>query len=333
MAGGCQSWQSVLLNVWMEVAGASFFFFFFSTVSVAKKTRSSCFKHLQMVMHQQLVSVQRSYCRGIKKTGQSWRCTANLPCRVGEHFPWKKKVLYSCRDRQDGSPVESVPCLAEEAARADEPNAPATGKRGVRGLAVGLSAPPCRLPAQRKCARARGRGCPTWLGTTSSDHPFGRASGGARPVHPCCPESWLSRVNPSLLPLLLYPGQDKEGEKSPEKPGLPFPPSSSSVPWMAVPQRGTPGEGNPPFPSSFHFKPPNLGCSSGFCSFQEIVIHRACFFAKCNYQRPCVYGWGMVESNRKWLFFVLKAFFISGAVGTSAAFSEWQCSVLLSPAR
>lgn len=66
-----------------------------------------------MVMYQQLVSVQLSYCRGIKKTGQSWRCTANLPCRVGEHFTWKKKVLYSCRDRQDGSPVESVPCLAE----------------------------------------------------------------------------------------------------------------------------------------------------------------------------------------------------------------------------
>ena len=85
-----------------------------------------------------------------------------------------------------------------------------------------------------------------------------------------------------------YPGQDEEGEKSPEKPGLPFPPSSSSAPWMAVAQRGAPGEGNPPFPSSFHFKPPSLGCSSGFCSFQEIVIHRACFFAKCNYQRPCV---------------------------------------------
>ena len=146
---------------WLELAS---FFFFFSTVSVAKKTRSSCFKHLQMVMHQQLVSVQRSYCRGIKKTGQSWRCTANLPCRVGEHFPWKKKVLYSCRDRQDGSPVESVPCLAEEAARAGEPNAPATGKRGVRGLAVDLSAHPCRLPAQRACARARGHGWPTCLG-------------------------------------------------------------------------------------------------------------------------------------------------------------------------
>lgn len=116
---------------WLELA----FFHPPSTVSVAKKTRSSCFKHLQMVMYQQLVSVQPSYCRGIKKTGQSWRCTANLPRRVGEHFPWKKEVLYSCRDRQDGSPAESVPCLAEEAARADEPNARATGKRGVRGLA------------------------------------------------------------------------------------------------------------------------------------------------------------------------------------------------------
>lgn len=164
----------------MEVAGASFFFFLFSTVSVAKKTRSSCFKHLQMVMYQQLVSVQRSYCRGIKKTGQSWRCTANLPCRVGEHFPWKKKVLYSCRDRQHGSPVESVPCLAAEAAWAGEPNASATGKRGVRGLAADLSAQPCRLPACR-AARVRVRGDPTvarvWV-RASSDHPLRHVRGG-----------------------------------------------------------------------------------------------------------------------------------------------------------
>lgn len=76
---------------WLELA------FFFSpppsAVGVAKKTRSSCFKHLQMLMYQQLVPVQLSYCRGIKKTGQSWRRTANLPCSAGEHFPWKKKGL------------------------------------------------------------------------------------------------------------------------------------------------------------------------------------------------------------------------------------------------
>lgn len=147
---------------WLELP---FFFFPLSTVSVAKKTRSSCFKHLQMVLYQQLVSVQPSYCRGIKKTGQSWRCTANLPRRVGEHFPWKKKVLYSCGDRQDGSPVESLPCLAEETAQADEPNATATGKRGVRRLAVGLSAQPCHLPARNvACAHAWGRGCPLCRG-------------------------------------------------------------------------------------------------------------------------------------------------------------------------
>lgn len=155
---------------------------FFSTVSVAKKTRSSCFKHLQMVMYQQLVSVQRSYCRGIKKTGQSWRCTANLPCRVGEHFPWKKKVLYSCRDRQDGSPVESVPCLAEEAERAGEPNASATGKRGVRGLAVDLSAQPRRLPA-RRAPRVHVRGAAAvprgWV-RAFSDHRLGHVRGGSQ---------------------------------------------------------------------------------------------------------------------------------------------------------
>ena len=203
--------------------------------------------------------------------------------------------------------------------------------QGACGGFIRASLPPPCPACMCACARTRlahvsGRSNPP---TT----PLGAWAVGLDQCIPAALESWLPRVNPSLLPLPLYPGQDEEGEKSPEKPGLPFPPSSSSAPWMAVAQRGAPGEGNPPFPSSFHFKPPSLGCSSGFCSFQEIVIHRACFFAKCNYQRPCVYGWGMVESNRKWLFFVLKAFFISGALGTSAAFSEWQRSVLLSPAR
>lgn len=86
-----QSWHPVILNVWMKVL--AFFFFLPSTVYVAKKTRSSCFKHLQMVMHQQLVPIQLSYCRGIKKTGRSLRSTANLPCRVREHFTWGKKGL------------------------------------------------------------------------------------------------------------------------------------------------------------------------------------------------------------------------------------------------
>lgn len=82
-----QSWHLAILNVWMKVL----FFLPPFTVRVAKKTRSSCFKHLQMVMHQQLVSIQPSYCRGIKKTGQSLRSTANLPCGVREHFTWKKR--------------------------------------------------------------------------------------------------------------------------------------------------------------------------------------------------------------------------------------------------
>lgn len=89
-----QSWHLAILKVRMKVP---LFFFFFSplfTVHVAKKTRSSCFKHLQMVMHQQLVSIQLSYCRGIKKTGQSLRSTANLPCGVREHFTWKKGLLF-----------------------------------------------------------------------------------------------------------------------------------------------------------------------------------------------------------------------------------------------
>lgn len=81
----------------MEVAGASLLSFLFSPPlrhpqsPLPRKQGVCCFKHLQMVMSQQLVSVQLSYCKRIKKTGQSWRCTANLPCRVGEHFTWKKR--------------------------------------------------------------------------------------------------------------------------------------------------------------------------------------------------------------------------------------------------
>lgn len=114
-----------------------------------------------------------------------------------------------------------------------------------------------------------------------------------------------SHENPALSSLFPCPRPLGDIERNPQN-------SHATVPACAASQT-----------------PVGLGCSSGFCSSQEIVIHRACFFAKCNYPRPCVYGWGMVESNRKWLFFVLKAFFISGAVGTSAAFSEWQCNVLL----
>lgn len=78
---------------WLELA---FFLSFFSFCPhpqsvLPRKQGVSCFKHLQTVMSQQLVSVQQSYCKRIKKTGQSWRCTANLPCRVGEHFTWKKR--------------------------------------------------------------------------------------------------------------------------------------------------------------------------------------------------------------------------------------------------
>lgn len=79
----------------MEVAGASLLSFFSSPPHpqspLPRKQGVCCFKHLQMVMSQQLVLVQLSYCKRIKKTGQSWRCTANLPCRVGEHFTWKKR--------------------------------------------------------------------------------------------------------------------------------------------------------------------------------------------------------------------------------------------------
>lgn len=82
MAYICQSWHPMVLNVWMRIPPNAFL------RDVAKK-RSSCFiffKHLQMVMHQQLGSFQLSYCKGIKKTDQSLRSTAKLLCRFVKLF-------------------------------------------------------------------------------------------------------------------------------------------------------------------------------------------------------------------------------------------------------
>lgn len=204
----------------------------------------------------------------------------------------KKRVLYSCRDRQDGSPVESVPRLAEEAMWAGEPNAPATGKRGVGG---GVGAEGGFISAAMPPPRLR-RGARTCMGMRPSRVPGSQVPPTA--VHRAregrqldqCPSpalrlsSFLS-VHHSFLSLLLRP---RRGKRKPlENLAL-----SSLIPCPSM----VPSENGHPTASS---------CSSsqspvwGFCSSQEIVIHRACFFAKCNYPRPCVYGRGMVESNRK----------------------------------
>lgn len=87
-----------------------------STGEGAKK-RSSCFKHLQMVMHQQLVSIQLGYCTSIKKTGQSLKWTAKLPCRVEEHFTRAGRLgergkvgllLFHFKDLQHQSPTGQI---------------------------------------------------------------------------------------------------------------------------------------------------------------------------------------------------------------------------------
>lgn len=140
---------------WLELA--SFFFSFHS--QCCQEIRSSCFKHLQMVMHQQLVSVQRSYCRGIKKTGQSWRCTANLPCRVGEHFPWKKRSYIPAEIDRTVLPWSQ--CFAWQR----RPHGQASqmlrrqGSVELGGL-LWVYPPPCRLLPSAQ-ARAREHGCPT----------------------------------------------------------------------------------------------------------------------------------------------------------------------------
>lgn len=173
---------------------------------------------------------------------------------------------------------------------AGEPNAPATGKRGVRGLTVDLSALPYHpLPATWRPHRYGD----TAVRRVASVRPLTARLGtlvvAAGPVSLSCSVLWRFPVHPSPLSFPFYSGQEEEREKLVQtSPSLP---SSSAPRWH--PEK--PEERSPHCVLPLFISTPRLG----FCSSQEIVIHRACFFAKCNYPRPCVYGRGMVESNRK----------------------------------
>lgn len=207
---------------------------------------------------------------------------------------------------------------------------PAHREAGVRaccGLVLRL--PAASLPSAL-CARARTRLSHVAGRHILPPHPFGRVMVGLDRCTLAALSLAFSCKSITASPCLL-PRPGTRRRKNLLKSLLPFPPFLILCPWMAVPFERHPRRGHPTI-SSFSFpQTPQSGVFfrvlfiSGNCNTQSMLL-----FAKCNYQRPCVYGWGMVESNRKWLFFVLKAFFISGAVGTSAAFSEWHAAVLLS---
>ena len=127
--------------------------------------------------------------------------------------------------------------------------------------------PPC--PA-RVCACARTRLSHVSGRSNPLTTLLGAWAVGLDQCTPAALESWLSRVNPSLLPLPLHPGQDEEGEKSPEKPGLPFPPSSSSaLGWWWL--REAPQErAIHHFPLLFISNPPVWGVLQGFVHFRKL---------------------------------------------------------------
>lgn len=104
-------------------------------------------------MYQQLVSVQLSYCRGIKKTGQSWRRTANLPCSAGEHFPWKKKGLIFLQ-RSTGRFSRGVSASLGRGGRvgwrAKCFSDREAWSRGAEGGFISAAMPPPRPPATRR---------------------------------------------------------------------------------------------------------------------------------------------------------------------------------------
>lgn len=87
-----------------------------------------------------------------------------------------------------------------------------------------------------------------------------------------------------FLSFIFRPRRGKKKNKSHENPAL------SSLFPLPRRHREEPAEQSGHRRRLLRLSNPRPGCSSGFCSSQEIVIHRACFFAKCNYPRPCVYG-------------------------------------------
>lgn len=157
--------------------------------------------------------------------------------------------------------------------------------QGVYGGFISAATPP-------PCPQ---RGASTCTGYTAVLRVWVCVSSDCRP----CARWWLQRdwcPSPSLsthhcFSFLFTQAEKRKGKISRKPcPLLPLP-SSSATRW----HREKPEDRSPRCFLLLFSSVSRLG----FCSSQEIVIHRACFFAKCNYPRPCVYGRGMVESNRK----------------------------------
>lgn len=158
--------------------------------------------------------------------------------------------------------------------------------QGARGGFISVATlPPCPQRGARARTGTRPSCMSVWVCVSSHCRPRARW--------------WLQRhwcPSPSLSTrrCLSFPFTQakKREEQISRKPRLLMPlPSSSAFRW----HREKPEDRSPHRFLLLFISVPRLG----FCSSQEIVIHRACFFAKCNYPRPCVYGRGMVESNRK----------------------------------
>lgn len=197
-------------------------------------------------------------------------------------FYLEKKVLCSCRDRQDGSPVESAPRLAEQAARAGQPNASTTGKRRVCGLALDPSAQPRSLPARDRrltctCAEMR----PAVLCVRAWEQQLLDQPRGSRAMLMCLPCAHLS--------LLLRP---RKGKWKPKADTATHPPLISILCFRAAG-----GERCPQLK-------PQSGVFFRFSSL-EIVLARARFFTEGNYQRGPAFmdeAWWKVIENDYFLF-------------------------------
>lgn len=192
---------------------------------------------------------------------------------TGRFLPWSQCLAWQRRPRGQASQMLRRQGSAESG-----------GSRRIyqRGHAASL-------PAVRRhaCARACGLGRPRGPGRVAAHGQRVRISGGPLRLGPLL--LWVSAVRPrSIAPFVFAQGSGgrRKSENAAVLPRLlPLP-----LPVDGTGRHLREGHPPPPRPPVLRLSYPCLGRSSGFCSSQEIVIHRACFFAKCNYQRPCVYG-------------------------------------------
>lgn len=182
----------------------------------------------------------------------------------GTFYLEKKGLMFLRRSTGRFSCGVSASLAWQSRRRAGQPNASTTGKRGVCGLALHLSAQPCSLPARDRRLTCT---CAEMRLSCVSEPGSGSCWTSLRVVGLCCCVFPSFNIHCALLSLLLRPRKGKWKSKENTTPFLS--PSSASE-------------------QQAEREAPQLSSQSGVffsLSSQEIVLARAHFFTEGNYQR------------------------------------------------